>query len=177
MLDVFVEQCPDLSCIRRVISTLIPKMTHLAGHFIGQHILKKLYESSITEDKEKIANALVSARGNLARSKEGRNSMHLVRVDLYEKDIKEWRRALERQERATALFEELDPTSRKGRSHSVARSVTSSIEKKLEEENVVGQKSLQVHNDKDGEVGGDIGKRKRKRKRGGAKEKATKIRF
>ena len=169
ILDSFFENCKNDELATKVIETLIPKIATLAGHYIGQHIVRKIFESTNTLNKEKILRSMVATKDYLVRSKEGRNSARILGLDLYQRNEGEWKRSLIRQERAMTMVAELEgdiERQLKGNNSGKTDKVYDEIDENL-------------HNDiVDTEVGKT--KRKRKRNRGGdpsKKKVPTKITF
>ena len=58
VLDSFFENCSNRQLVKKLVEALLPKVLELASHFIGQHILKKIYESSSSKEKERIVKCL-----------------------------------------------------------------------------------------------------------------------
>jgi hypothetical protein len=49
----------------------------------------------------------LKSKETLARSKEGKNTMRVVCFETYERDVNEWRKLLQRQDKASAMLAEL----------------------------------------------------------------------
>ena len=173
-LDAFFENCKDSQLVTQVINTLAPKMATLGGHYIGQHIVKRIFETTSVQNKEKILKLLLEGKDYLLRSKEGRNSARITGLDLYQRNEKEWKNSLIRQERATAMVAELE----------------GEFDEHLKDNTKQSKKKKKIHdgdddidNNKEDELDNvtkEAGKVKRKRKRnrgGGDSSKNTKITF
>merc|ERR1712072_21134 len=162
-LDVFFESCKDNAIVTRTLDTLVPKMADLGSHFIGQHVLKKMYDSTTVSNKEKILKALTSGRDQLARCKEGRNTMRITGFDQYIRNEEEWRRNLARQERASAMIAELEDGLDVG---GTWRDVDSAKKEKKKGKNSDGNdKPLNRSDEDDNDDACPVGRTKRKRKR------------
>lgn len=95
----------DSSILLSNISTL---SVELADHFIGQHVLKKGFEKGSAGNKESIVVALDGAKEQLARSKEGRNSLRIVQAELFARKPDEWRALLRKQGKAQEMLHEME---------------------------------------------------------------------
>jgi hypothetical protein len=98
----------DSSILLSNISTL---SVELADHFIGQHVLKRGFEKGSAENKESIVVALDGAKEQLARSKEGRNSLRIVQAELFARKPDEWRALLRKQGKAQEMLHEMESGS------------------------------------------------------------------
>ena len=83
----------------------------LAKHFVGQHVLRKSYESCDLRGKEKWVMTLSAESSSLSSSKEGRSSLQLVQSELYLRDPSEWRSLVKKQVKAGTLLMEMEKTS------------------------------------------------------------------
>lgn len=165
---LILDSIYDVSNAARVRSTDGLRLTHtiisisveLATHFIGQHVLRRLFERVGEVEKELIAQRIVGEREKIGRSKEGRNSLREVQADLLSSDPKEWRTVMKRRVRAEQVVEEL-------------KGLNGCSKVKSGAENSIAKQNTKVNdedNDKeDNEEGAQeqTGKRKRKRKRSG----------
>ena len=117
---------------------------------------------------------MLEGKDYLLRSKEGRNSARITGLDLYQRNEKEWKNSLIRQERATAMVAELE----------------GEFDEHLKDNTKQSKKKKKIHdgdddidNNKEDELDNvpkEAGKVKRKRKRnrgGGDSSKNTKITF
>lgn len=80
----------------------------LAGHYVGQHIVRQSFEAADLRGKEKWAMTLSGASDSLSRNKEGTASLRLVNAELYTRDPTEWRSTIKRKLKAESLLKELD---------------------------------------------------------------------
>lgn len=166
----------------------------LAGHFVGQHIVKRVFELSDIRGKERWVQVLSApvVMAGLMRTKEGRNSLQLVQAEAYQRDSGEWRNMMKKQMKASELFKDLFG-SEKAAGVAVVSKEESKISndkaaKPTKKEDKIAKMDVDVgtlEGDEDdeeednGEEGGNTaatsGKRKRKRKRTGNKNKTTAV--
>lgn len=103
--DSSVNALQDASILLSNLSTLA---VELADHFIGQHVLKRAFDKGSAADKESIVTALESAKEELNKSKEGRNSLRIVQADLFARKPDEWRSLLRKQSAAIEMLKEIE---------------------------------------------------------------------
>lgn len=201
LLDVFFEHFAQSSEMKTLGQKLASIASDLAIHYAGQHVLRKAYENSDLRGKEKWVTVLVANKTVLLKSKEGRNSLHLVNADQYERDAAAWRTALKKQlKAASALGDLTGPPSRNKESSGKASSAPSETKKQSQNktkndvqsgnEAISAKRSREEDNEEEEEEdeedakadGGEVelsengAKRKRKRKRparGGGANKAN----
>jgi len=186
VLDTFLEYCgttgdADADAAKptaALLASLTALAVDLADHSIGQHVLRRAYESADARAKEGFAAALAAAKDRLGATKEGRNSLRIVQAETYARQPEEWRAALRRQSRAQGLLEDLGATDASGRparptfmdgktfqekakgGHGSGSSSSSDAGKNVAAASAAGK-------EEDGGAGASGGKRKRKRKRKG----------
>eukprot|EP01033_Poteriospumella_lacustris_P008278 gene8278-5969_t len=159
---------------KQLSATLVGLAAELAGHFVGQHIVRRIFDASDIRGRERWVQVL-SAPAVLAalqRTKEGRGSLQLVQAEAYVRDAAEWRNAMKKQMRAAELFKDL-----------LGDAPAAPAEKKkgAKEDGPRGKEdAAAAADDEDGDDDGDEaaadaagGKRKRKRKRPNQKAKAS----
>lgn len=95
----------DASLLLTNLSTL---SADLADHFIGQHVLKRVFDKGSAGDKECIVTALDSAKEKLGRTKEGRNSLRITQAELFARKPDEWRALLRKQSAALDMLKEIE---------------------------------------------------------------------
>lgn len=94
-----------------LLSNLSILAVELADHFIGQHVLKRAFDKGTAAHKERIVIALDSAKEQLGKSKEGRNSLRIVQSELFARKPDEWRSLLRKQNAALEMLKEIETGS------------------------------------------------------------------
>ena len=95
----------------RLLHAIISISADLAKHFAGQHIIRKVYDFAPNAEKELLASQLAQDYDRLIKSKEGRNSLQHMKVEIYRRDPKEWKAQLVKAVRAAELMRDLESTS------------------------------------------------------------------
>eukprot|EP00981_Chlorochromonas_danica_P014659 scaffold8522_cov157-Ochromonas_danica.AAC.3 len=133
LLDVFFEHFAQSSEMKTLGQKLASIASDLAIHYAGQHVLRKAYENSDLRGKEKWVTVLVANKTVLLKSKEGRNSLHLVNAEQYERDAAGWRTALKKQLKAASSLADLTspPAQNKG-TNSSGKAASSTSETKTQ---------------------------------------------
>jgi len=108
VLDVFFEVTAGTTEFKLMGINLASLGVELAGHYVGQHIVRQSFDSADLRGKEKWAMTLSSAQEVLSRTKEGTASLRLVNAELYQRDPTEWRSTIKRKLKAESLLKELD---------------------------------------------------------------------
>eukprot|EP01032_Pedospumella_encystans_P020710 gene20710-23524_t len=108
VLDVFFEVTAGTTEFKLMGISLATLGVELAGHYVGQHIVRQSFESADLRGKEKWAMTLSGAQDVLSRTKEGTASLRLVNAELYQRDPTEWRSTIKRKLKAESLLKELD---------------------------------------------------------------------
>lgn len=116
VLDVFFDRFRQTIPLKILTSNMCVHGVEIAQHYVGQHVLRQAFEACDVRGKEKWAMLCTSNREALVRSKEGRNSLHLVNAELYQRDAAEWRSAVKRKAKAEMLLHELDDVTPHSRS-------------------------------------------------------------
>lgn len=194
VLDVFFAEFSNTTEFKQVGMNLANTGVELAYHFVGQHVVKKIYEASDLRGKEKWVQMLSNAKPVLTKTKEGRNAMHYMNVELYDRDAADWRSSIKKQLKASAMLSEFSAppssssssqpnTSSKGeakesKKNKKAKTGDSSadvvtVPKVIEKAEEVTEEAVENEAEDDEDNGDDDGndqanankKRKRKRKR------------
>ena len=108
IVDVFFEKYKGSNEFRALGVSLVSIGTDLGKHFVGQHVVRKSFESCDLRGREKWAMTLSADLAGLSVNKEGRASLQLVNAELYSKDPTEWRTAAKKMIKAANLLAELD---------------------------------------------------------------------
>lgn len=156
----------------------------IANHFIGQHIITKIYEYNDLRGKEKWIASMMNNYDTLQKTKIGRNIIQLMNMELYKRDMNEWRKQLKKQMKANEVITTMltnnhqnnttttsttqeKPSKKQKKNHSTSEQSDEMDDIFQITEN--NNDSLNKHGDNDDEnEEGDDGKqgnRKRKRKR------------
>ncbi len=106
IVDTFLDTVPALS-IHAFLVAIQPHLVQLASHFLGQHIVRRAFESASPDDKHLIASTIASEKDSLKRSKEGRATVLMCNADLLHRDPAEWSRSVKRQARGSQILAEL----------------------------------------------------------------------
>lgn len=75
---------------------------------MGQHVIKRAFDSADSKTKEKLAAEASRHRDQLARSSFGRNTLKNLQAELYGRAPDEWQTLVARQQRAMGMLKELD---------------------------------------------------------------------
>lgn len=148
--------------VSALLTSLTPVLIDIATHFIGQHIFRKLFFRCDLSWKEKIVKAMIHVKETLQLSKEGRASYSICQCDIYIRKPIEWRQLVNKQEKASALMEELEHVN-KPRTAAPSTSDESNKKKRKIEDNV--EKVQDDDNEEGDENQPEQQKEKRKRKR------------
>ncbi|RYH17589.1 hypothetical protein EON65_28385 [archaeon] len=140
IFDVFLDSSSEAES-KQLGQKLVSIAYDLAAHYAGQHVLRRVYQSSDLRGREKWVSTLLTRKEDLVKSKEGRNALHAMSADLFERDTNSWRAEVKKLMKEQQKEQEA---------------------KKRERELEVGEKG--------GDDEGGEGRRKRKRKRGGKKK-------
>ena len=150
----------------------------LADHFIGQHILKRVFDKSDVKNKESIVSALHEAKDQLSKTKEGRNSLQNVQAELFARKPDEWRALLNKHSAALHMLREIEGSTSRGNMSSGSvtekpknRGFEKTISTDLDTSDQASSAVSGAHGSTAGEdeEGAGTGNRKRKRKRPGKK--------
>jgi hypothetical protein len=166
----------------QLLTNLSSLSADLADHFIGQHVLKRVFDKGSAGDKECIVTALDGAKEKLGRTKEGRNSLRITQAELFARKPDEWRALLRKQSAALDMLKEIEGGNTGARQVSSSSGVGGSRQRPVgfdkstvgsyssgyDGENNGSHSSATVPADEEQEVAG-AGNRKRKRKRPGKK--------
>lgn len=91
--------------------TLQEKLVEVATHFIGHHVLRRLFGCVGVQNQEQLAKSLAQHQDRLSAGKEGRATLKTVQAELLQRDEKGWRQWIVRQRRARDMFDEIVGTS------------------------------------------------------------------
>lgn len=161
ILDVFFELFPGNVDLKLVGQKLASSACNLAVHFAGQHVLRKAFEASDLRGKEKWVTVLVAEKERLARSKEGRSALQIVRAELFERSAQDWRAAMKKDLKS----HDVKPSKGEGkraREESAPQAPQRGEEAAVQREAEEGEEPGDAEGE-DGAAG--AGKRKRKRRR------------
>ena len=174
VLDVFFEVTAQTAEFKIMGINLAAIGVELAGHYVGQHIVRQSFDSADLRGKEKWALTLSNANTQLSRTKEGTASLRLVNAELYQRDATEWRSTIKRKLKAESLLKELEapvpvPTAAPSKSKQTdapvpAKAAATSIATKRSAEKT-GSDNEGSDTEAAGQAGGEKTGRKRKRKR------------
>ena len=107
-LDLYKGDNTDSSNVSVLLTNLSALTVDLADHFIGQHVLKRVFDKGSAQNKESIVSALDAAKDQMSRSKEGRNSLRITQAELFARKPDEWRALLRKKDAAVSMLRELD---------------------------------------------------------------------
>lgn len=110
LLDPFIDLHSQSSHFGKFMKSFVAIAGTLAGHYVGQHLFRKAFESAGYKDKERMVQQLVSEKDILSRTKEGRGSLRQVDAEGYSHDAEDWMRSMKRQARAQDMLAELEGT-------------------------------------------------------------------
>jgi len=109
ILDPLFENSTTSSLAISTITTAItPYIGELANHFVGQHIIRRIFEKADSKAKEKLVKAIDANKDQLNKSKEGRSSLRVVQAELYSRKPDEWRQLMNKQAHASQMLLDLE---------------------------------------------------------------------
>eukprot|EP01041_Mallomonas_annulata_P003921 gene3921-7818_t len=114
------RQDETLPLLEKFIGTLLPRLSELAVHFVGHHVLRRIFLACGAVHRKQMARALLESKDKLQVSREGRNSLQTVQAELLAKDEGGWTAWAHRQRKGVQMLAELDK-SKKNDSSSVQR--------------------------------------------------------
>lgn len=120
ILDTFFVTFANSQELKTIGLCLVTIGVELAYHFVGQHVVRKVYEFSDLRGKEKWVTLVSNEKLLLGKSKEGRNTMQFMNVELFTRDPAEWRSAVKKQMKASSLFADLTNNTASSASSSAA---------------------------------------------------------
>ncbi len=94
-----------------IMNTLETSYTSLASNFLGQHVIRRLFEKSAPTDKITMCNILQCDIKILQKTKEGRATLKLCQIDLLARKPDDWHRMIQRQARGAEMIAELTTAS------------------------------------------------------------------
>ena len=106
VIDVLLDSA-DQDVLNAILETVQPLITQLASNFLGQHVIRRLFERCAVDDKIALANLLQCDLKILQKSKEGRASLKLCQIDLLSRQPEEWHRMIQRQQRGAEMISDL----------------------------------------------------------------------
>ncbi len=137
ILDTFFVTFANSQELKAIGLCLVTIGVELAHHFVGQHVVRKVYEFSDLRGKEKWVTLVSNEKQLLGKSKEGRNTLQYMNSELFSRDAAEWRSAVKKQMKASSLFADITNSSLEP---TVATSSSKSKEVNCEGQNNSGSK-------------------------------------
>jgi hypothetical protein len=118
ILDLFFEAGFTEKDRMNLLTALEPCLVTLANHHVGQHIVRRLWETTPMNERRRLAAALAPAAAVLRASKEGRRSLYVTFAEAYAEDPAEWQRRVKRQQEGVGFLDELSGAAASGYGHS-----------------------------------------------------------
>jgi hypothetical protein len=106
VMDILLDNASK-DDISTILDTLQPCIIALAGNFLGQHVVRRIFEKAEIDDKIALANILQFEMKELKKTKEGQASLRVCQIDMLNRQPEEWHRMIKRQARGAQLVDEL----------------------------------------------------------------------
>ena len=93
IFDILISNI-NQTLLAALINKLLPVLSILCVHYVGQHVFRQLFYKSDIQLKELIVSTIIHDKSKLMQTKEGRNSLTIMNVELYLKNINEWKQTI-----------------------------------------------------------------------------------
>jgi hypothetical protein len=108
VFDTFFSHHVSAKDLKKLLETIATLVADLGMHFCGQHVIRQAFDVADIGAKERLAQAAVSEKETLNRSKEGRATLRNVHAELYSREPEGWRQLMRKHAKGVEMLKELE---------------------------------------------------------------------